>query len=44
MFRYVVGFFLGELVDVCAVKGDLNCEYELCEIYVYTRIYGEKSL
>lgn len=33
MFRYVVGFFLGELVDVCAVKGDLNCEYELCEIY-----------
>lgn len=26
-------FLGGELVDVCAVKGDLNCEYELCEIY-----------
>lgn len=26
-------FSWGELVDVCAVKGDLNCEYELCEIY-----------
>lgn len=31
MFRYVVGFFLGGVGG--AVKGDLNCEYELREIY-----------
>lgn len=38
MFRYVVGFSWGGVGGrwwwmVCAVKGDLNCEYELREIY-----------